>query len=100
MDKPSFVNIGLRKKMADDSLEPLEFKRITIIQDDDDEGEARCECGKEFMYSLDYEENLRQINDVLVRRCPRCYGLSAGQIRSILTESSKNEQKTRRSTKR
>ena len=87
------------KKMADDSLTPLEFKRITITDNSDGEGEALCECGKEFMFSLEYEENLRQINDSLVLRCPRCYAMSAGQIRSILEKEVEDEQKTRRNTK-
>jgi hypothetical protein len=91
--------------MPDDSLVPLEFKRITVIDTDDwegaPEGTAQCECGKEFMYSVHYEENLRQVNGHLVFRCPRCYAMSDWQTLNVVKKKVEDyEQETRRSTKR
>jgi hypothetical protein len=83
--------------MPDDSLVPLEFKKIILIETDDPEGApegtARCDCGKEFMYSVHYEENLRQVNGHLVFRCPRCYAMSDWQVRRILEAKKKEDKK-------
>lgn len=79
--------------MADDSLAPIQFKHMTVIAKHDpgvtgkyEEGEVLCGCGREFMYSIQYEENLRQINDSLVFRCPRCYAMSLEQTVGLLSK--------------
>ena len=74
--------------MPEDSLEALEFKEIKVIEHEDPEekteGTCRCECGKEFDYSVEYEENLRQVNGHLIFRCPRCYAMSKHQVMRLL----------------
>lgn len=81
--------------MPEDSLEAIEFKVIKVIDHEDPEekteGTCLCECGKEFMYSLEYEENLRQVNGHLVFRCPRCYAMCKHQVMSLLKKGNKDE---------
>ena len=101
-----YAHTGLMKKMPDDSLVALEFKNITLIEatqgaDEAEEGTARCECGKEFMYSVHYEENLRQVNGDLVFRCPRCYALSDRQVEKLIkTGREQRERENSTNTKR
>ena len=84
--------------MPDDSLVDLEFKEIKVIDHEDPEdkteGTCLCECGKEFVYSVEYEENLRLINGFLVFRCPRCYAMCKHQVERLLKKDEKYEQKT------
>jgi hypothetical protein len=77
--------------MPDDSLSSLDFKQMIAIEtvedaEGDEEGTVKCECGKEFMYSVHYEENLRQVNDGLVFRCPRCYAMCLHQVLGLLNK--------------
>lgn len=90
--------------MGEDSLEALEFKTISVIDHEDPEkkteGTCRCECGKEFVYSVEYEENLRQVNGHLVFRCPRCFAMSRTQVAGVLMKAEAYEQKTSSDAKR
>jgi len=76
--------------MSEDSLEALEFKKIKVIDHEDpedkSEGTCLCECGKEFVYSVEYEENLRSVNGHLIFRCPRCFAMSTHQVLGILNK--------------